>query len=241
MASAAARELQNLAEEVTKLSYQNAKLTADLEAASAKLKQGVCSKKINDDSLMAELQKEVISRRQREVDLQKRIDEGKEREAYLEDDLANMWVLISKIKESNSNIACDGPSKSRNGRHQNLHHSVTTSEDEISKEEIKAAYDRERRKRKELESVISRLKVHIKYGVEHDKDHPSNPQIYGQVNPLSRVNSESSISTNCEFYVEEDSSLFFENGKHKDSPSKISFSHSPVTYYYSTIYWSRLR
>lgn len=209
LASAAAVELRHLAEEVTKLSYQNAKLTSDLvaakEAASARIsshrnglldvKQDACLKK-GDGHLVEELQKELLSRCQREAsleaalsvrdkreaDLLKRIEEGRRREEDLENELANMWVLVAKSNKSeassvgsscNGDVIPDLPPKFLNGFHSaNPHPGAKSKEGKLLNaavsateplEEVKAAYESERRKRKELESVLSRLKVRIVY------------------------------------------------------------------------------
>jgi len=37
---------------------------------------------------------------QREAELQRKVEESKQREAYLENELANMWVLVAKLKRS---------------------------------------------------------------------------------------------------------------------------------------------
>ncbi|CAA7396776.1 unnamed protein product [Spirodela intermedia] len=204
LASAAAVELRNLAEEVTKLSYQNAKLTSDLvaakEAASVRIssqrnglldaKQDACLKK-SDGHLVEELEKELLSRCQREAsleaalsvrdkreaDLLKRIEEGKRREENLENELANMWVLIAKLNKSevssvkslyNGDVSSELPPKFLNGFHSgNLRPGTKLKEDKLVNgavgvaeplEEVKAAYESEKRKRKELEGVLSRLK-----------------------------------------------------------------------------------
>lgn len=36
----------------------------------------------------------------REAELQRKVEESKQREAYLENELANMWVLVAKLKKS---------------------------------------------------------------------------------------------------------------------------------------------
>ncbi|CAA6660430.1 unnamed protein product [Spirodela intermedia] len=193
LASAAAVELRNLAEEVTKLSYQNAKLTSDLvaakEAASVRIssqrnglldaKQDACLKK-SDGHLMpkeASLEAALSVRDKREADLLKRIEEGKRREENLENELANMWVLIAKLNKSevssvkslyNGDVSSELPPKFLNGFHSgNLRPGTKLKEDKLVNgavgvaeplEEVKAAYESEKRKRKELEGVLSRLK-----------------------------------------------------------------------------------
>ncbi|WOL11843.1 kinesin-like protein KIN-7E, chloroplastic [Canna indica] len=135
LAAAAAVELRNLAEEVTKLSYQNAKLTCDLAAAKDlshsrsncqrynqcdgkqdhyNIRADTHTKKADNGVIIEDLQKEIVTRRQREAslvallsekdqreaELQRKIDEAKQHEHELENELANMWVLVAKIKKN---------------------------------------------------------------------------------------------------------------------------------------------
>ncbi|RVX22659.1 Kinesin-like protein KIN-7E, chloroplastic [Vitis vinifera] len=136
LAAAAAVELRNLAEEVTKLSYQNAKLSGDLASAKeAPCRSNCCQRpgsfdvrqsnsngarldarlrKPGDGMLVEELQKELNARYQRESSLETalferdqiegelrgRLDEAKQREEDLENELANMWMLVAKMRKS---------------------------------------------------------------------------------------------------------------------------------------------
>lgn len=214
LASSAAVELRNLAEEVTRLSYENAKLNSELAAAKEALsRSNFCQRsapyefkqsnsngarrKTEDGLLVEELQKELSARYQREADLEaalsereqvegelrKRIDEAKLHEEDLENELANMWVLIAKMRNSGIN----GEDMSSRGVHalkiprtgikngfmpSNPHSLKLSEEDDVcenvdgvsSFEELSASYQTERRKCKELESLISRLKVCISFG-----------------------------------------------------------------------------
>ncbi|XP_062159390.1 kinesin-like protein KIN-7C, mitochondrial [Alnus glutinosa] len=201
LAAAAAVELRNLAEEVTKLSYENAKLTGDLTAAREGHCRSICCQRsalydikqnsTKDGVLVEEFQKELNARKQREAvletalserdqiesGLQRRLDEAKQREEDLENELANMWVLVAKLRMSGTN-ADDMASKGmyasnllqtrvRNGFLQpNGHSNKIFEEDEIYEsidkmstlEELQASYLKERRKCKELENLVSRLK-----------------------------------------------------------------------------------
>jgi len=191
LASAAAVELKNLAEEVTRLSYENAKLSADLAAAKEQI-ASVSRSNIHNDTkrcdqengiLVEELQKELVASCQREAvledtlsqkdrresELLKIIDDAKCREHELETELASMWVLVSKIKKESSQedvfefkAKQNGvhPSKSDSGRlASEMQSSENGSWDGLSTiEEARAAYNFERRRCKELESVVSRLK-----------------------------------------------------------------------------------
>jgi len=213
LAAAAAVELRNLAEEVTKLSYQNAKLTGDLAASkelslgrsnngqrhilfdgkqdhSNNMRADVYLKRPEDNVLIEELKKEIVARCQREAsleaalsekdrkeaELQRRIDESKQHEEDLENELANMWVLVAKLKR-NGMISSEPLSEGLNDIdfQQNGFISSNCSSgvkfkgnklfdgihnDEINSfEEVRAAYEYERRRCKELEGIVSRLKV----------------------------------------------------------------------------------
>ncbi|XP_019179447.1 PREDICTED: LOW QUALITY PROTEIN: kinesin-like protein KIN-7C, mitochondrial [Ipomoea nil] len=133
LAAAAAVELRSLAEEVTKLSYQNAKLTAGKDACQRFASFG--TKQINNDSSranahlrkpqdgisMEELEQELNVRYQREAslvgalserdkieaELRRRLDEAKRHEADLENELANMWVAVAKTRKSGTD--CRNP------------------------------------------------------------------------------------------------------------------------------------
>lgn len=213
LASSAAVELRNLAEEVTRLSYENAKLNSELAAAKEALsRSNFCQmsapyefkqsnsngarRKTEDGLLVEELQKELSARYQREADLEaalsereqvegelrKRIDEAKRHEEDLENELANMWVLIAKMRNSGIN----GEDVSSRGVHalkiprtgikngfmpSNPRSLKLSEEDDVcenvdgvsSFEELSASHQTERRKCKELESLISRLKVCISF------------------------------------------------------------------------------
>ncbi|KAK4481743.1 hypothetical protein RD792_012653, partial [Penstemon davidsonii] len=128
LASAAAVELKALSEEVTKLMNQNGRLSAELEAqkkspgqrrTTIPIKNGRKDSNINvkrnDPSVLnSDLKKELALSREREhsyeaalaekdekeAELQRRVEESKQREAYLENELANMWILVSKLKKS---------------------------------------------------------------------------------------------------------------------------------------------
>lgn len=214
MAAAAAVELRNLAEEVTKLSYQNEKLTGDLAAAKelVRCRTSCCHmqnsydgkqdqtygaqpdglRKLEDEVLIEELQKELNARCQREAsleaalsekdqiegELQNRIDEAKRREEDLENELANMWVLVAKMRKSgiiSEDTSLEKENTSDISQMQNGFLSSNgiknkTFEEHINGgntgdlcilEEVRASYENERRRCKELERIISRLKVWI--------------------------------------------------------------------------------
>ncbi|XP_020536879.1 kinesin-like protein KIN-7C, mitochondrial isoform X2 [Jatropha curcas] len=212
LASAAAVELRNLAEEVTKLSYENAKLTDDLAGAKDAHCRSNCSQKSvsydskqknsssnrsgsharrQEDSLSVEdLQKELNVRYQREAalaaalserekiecELRGRLDEAKQHEEDLENELANMWVLVAKMRTSGVNtedIQSKGVLAShtsqagvKNGYLPSNGHSSKISKNELCEnmdgistlDDLKVSYQKERRRCKELENIISRLK-----------------------------------------------------------------------------------
>lgn len=213
LAAAAAVELRNLAEEVTKLSYQNAKLTADLAAAKEACSKSNCSqrsasfdvkrngsiggrpdsrlRKHEDGVLVEELGQELNAMYQREAslvsalserdekegELRKRLDEAKRHEEDLENELANMWVLVAKLRKSGtyseesssegvhaSNFlqTRGGNESSSNGFSKkilNVDEMCEKMDNSTTFEELEARYIKERRRCKELESFISRLKV----------------------------------------------------------------------------------
>ncbi|XP_039057182.1 kinesin-like protein KIN-7K, chloroplastic [Hibiscus syriacus] len=127
LASAAAVELKALSEEVTKLMNHNERLASELAAAKNSPTQRRTSTVRNNsrrESLTkrndqlgspSDLKKELamskerelsyeaalVERDHREVELQRKVEESKQREAYLENELANMWVLVAKLKKSN--------------------------------------------------------------------------------------------------------------------------------------------
>lgn len=205
LAAAAAFELRNLAEEVTKLSYQNAKLAADLAAngetckancqrsASFKIKQSggsgsrpdANSRKPDISLLVEELQQELSARHQREAslvaalserdniesELRKRVDEAKRREEELENELANMWVLVAKLRKlgtdtedtllKDERMTAKGISLSIDHMEEKFEETNRYEDsDEASRfEELKARYNEERMRCNELESLVLRLKV----------------------------------------------------------------------------------
>nr|GMD83913.1 kinesin-like protein KIN-7C, mitochondrial [Ipomoea batatas] len=206
LAAAAAVELRSLAEEVTKLSYQNAKLTGDLTAG----KDACCThtscqrftsfgtKQNNNDSSranahlrkpqdgisMEELEQELNIRYQREAslvaalserdkieaELRRRLDEAKRHEADLENELANMWVVVAKMRKSGTD--CHNPleeydaSKIPQPRSasefspSNEHACSDSIENEIydNADVSKACCHLERQRCKDLENLVSRLK-----------------------------------------------------------------------------------
>lgn len=210
MAAAAAVELKNLAEEVTKLSYQNAKLTSDLAAAkelvlpryttldgkqdhSNSVRPDACLRNSENGVSIDKLQKELLARcqreasleaalsekDQREVELQKRMEVAKRHEEDLENELSNMWVLVAKMRKTGiiseqssfeerntfnisqtevRNGFCS--SNSRTNRKFKEGELSVDREDSSTLEELRACYEDERRRCKELEDVISKLKVY---------------------------------------------------------------------------------
>ncbi|XP_052736071.1 kinesin-like protein KIN-7E, chloroplastic isoform X5 [Vigna angularis] len=210
LAAAAAVELRNLAEEVTKLTYENAELSGDLAAAketpgksnlspaSYESKQNIKnnfqldgkSKKRGNEFLIEELQKDLSARLQREAaleaalsvkveveaDLRRTLDEIKHQKQDLEYELSSMQILVSKMRKSGINVEDkstvhvrdDVQTKVKSGyptsngySHRKQYKEAETlgcMEDMIALEELRANYQRERRRCKELESHISILK-----------------------------------------------------------------------------------
>lgn len=126
LASAAAVELKALSEEVAKLMNHNDRLAAELTAlknSPTQRKTSGASRSGRRDSLVkkneqggspSDFKRELALSRerehsyeaalmekdQREAELHRKVEESKQREAYLENELANMWVLVAKLKKS---------------------------------------------------------------------------------------------------------------------------------------------
>ncbi|KAL8204808.1 hypothetical protein R6Q57_010431 [Mikania cordata] len=124
LASAAAVELTVLSEEVAKLMIHNERLSAKLaitpkhpptrKTMDRSAKNGRNAKLKEQSPTQMELKRQLALSREREMsyeaiiskmddnqtDLQLRLEESKQREAYLENELANMWVMVAKIKKS---------------------------------------------------------------------------------------------------------------------------------------------
>lgn len=129
LASAAAVELKALSEEVAKLMNHNEKLAAELASSkssptqrknSAAIRNGRRESshvKRNDQGQGAsnsEMKRELalckerelsyeatlLEKEQKEAELQRRIEESKQREAYLENELADMWIEVARLKKS---------------------------------------------------------------------------------------------------------------------------------------------
>ncbi|GAV63985.1 Kinesin domain-containing protein [Cephalotus follicularis] len=125
LASAAAVELKALSEEVAKLMNHNERLAAELTATkncptqrrTSTVRNGRRDNHIKRHeqfgspsdikrelamSREREFQYEaaLLDKDQREAELQRKVEESKQREAYLENELANMWVLVAKLKKS---------------------------------------------------------------------------------------------------------------------------------------------
>ncbi|XP_065857789.1 kinesin-like protein KIN-7K, chloroplastic [Euphorbia lathyris] len=127
LASAAAVELKALSEEVAKLMNHNERLAAELAAVknspiqrsrtNSIVRNGRRENNVKRQEQVgptSELKKELaisrerehqyeaalVEKDEREVELQKKVEESKQREAYLENELANMWVLVAKLKKS---------------------------------------------------------------------------------------------------------------------------------------------
>ncbi|KAK1429250.1 hypothetical protein QVD17_11456 [Tagetes erecta] len=124
LASAAAVELKALSEEVAKLMNHNEKLSAELAThknspsnhrrPTGPTKNGRNFRQKEPSPTQSELKRELALSREREMSyeamlsekeqieshLQKVVEESKQKEAYLENELANMWVLVAKLRKS---------------------------------------------------------------------------------------------------------------------------------------------
>ena len=118
LASSAAVELKNLAEEITRLSKQNARQAKELVAlqhpgrrSGRRLSRG--PEESMDSPEVDELRTELLAKRQREAALQaalvekeeaeeemrRRYEETRRREMALENELAGMWVVVARLKK----------------------------------------------------------------------------------------------------------------------------------------------
>ncbi|GJV77675.1 kinesin-like protein KIN-7K, chloroplastic isoform X1 [Tanacetum coccineum] len=127
LASAAAVELKALSEEVSKLMNHNERLSAELasqkNSPTNRRLLGTTKNGRKDNThfrqkeaspTQSELRRELALSREREMSyeavlsekdqieshLQRTVEESKQREAYLENELANMWVLVAKLRKS---------------------------------------------------------------------------------------------------------------------------------------------
>ncbi|VFQ74121.1 unnamed protein product [Cuscuta campestris] len=120
LASAAAVELKALSEEVSKLMNQNERLSAELLAAqkgpsltqrrNGRRETVHVSRRSGQSGAPRELslsrereasyEAALAEKEHREAELLRMVEESKEREAYLENELANMWVKVARLKSS---------------------------------------------------------------------------------------------------------------------------------------------
>ncbi|XP_038719500.1 kinesin-like protein KIN-7K, chloroplastic isoform X2 [Tripterygium wilfordii] len=128
LASAAAVELKALSEEVAKLMNHNERLSAELAVKNSPTQRrssGVTGvvrngrrepliRRQDQAGSASDLKRELamsrerelayegalIERDQKEAELQRKVEESKQREAYLENELANMWVRVAQLKKS---------------------------------------------------------------------------------------------------------------------------------------------
>ncbi|CAI0406570.1 unnamed protein product [Linum tenue] len=61
-----------------------------------------------------------VEKEQRETELQRKVEESKQREAYLENELANMWVLVAKLKKAHANAELEAPAAAAPGPENDL-------------------------------------------------------------------------------------------------------------------------
>jgi centromeric protein E len=122
LVSAAGVELKALSEEVTKLMNQNEKLATELSSLrsltpaprrvsnaprgtrreSMSRRHEPASRRDTNTSHEREkaLGTLLMEKEQKEAELQRKVEESKQKEAFLESELANMWVLVAKLKKS---------------------------------------------------------------------------------------------------------------------------------------------
>ncbi|XP_076934946.1 kinesin-like protein KIN-7D, mitochondrial [Bidens hawaiensis] len=160
LASAAAIELKNLANEVTKLSFQNTKLVNELAAARSnnRPKSGrngrIIPGRVNDEFDLEDVKTVLQARKQREASLEaalaekenieneyrKKVEELKKKEAVLENDLANMWVHVAQLKKEVNGTNINSVEENDNVNEVKLdnggfNNSVVKENDNVPKEE----------------------------------------------------------------------------------------------------------
>ncbi|KAK8971553.1 Kinesin-like protein NACK2 [Platanthera guangdongensis] len=125
LASAAGVQLKALSEEMTKLINDNERLTNELALlknspqrklingqrlvrgnSTGKKHPNANNNNINNERVIA-LQSALIDRERIEVELQKKVEESKQREASLENELSNMWAVMEKLKKSQETRRAD--------------------------------------------------------------------------------------------------------------------------------------
>nr|GEW36429.1 kinesin-like protein KIN-7K, chloroplastic [Tanacetum cinerariifolium] len=118
LAAEAAVELKALTEEIMKLMNHNEKLSAELtgekHSSVGRKTMGPTKRKKEQSPTQLELKRELALSKERELayedilsekynretELQEIVNQSKQREAYLENEVANMWILIAKLKGS---------------------------------------------------------------------------------------------------------------------------------------------
>jgi len=146
-------------------------------------------RKTEDCLSVDELEQELSARHQREAslvaalyerdkiesELRKQLDETKRREEDMENERANMWVLVAKMRKSgpvSQTVSFEGSdvsnileAKSRNDISLSKDKKVSETFENIpavdTSEELKARYHKERKRCKELDDLVSRLKVFL--------------------------------------------------------------------------------
>ncbi|KAL2652994.1 hypothetical protein R1flu_021122 [Riccia fluitans] len=233
LASRAVVELKNLAEEVTKLSYQNAKLSNDLSTAqelafaarlSPKLKHTANKEcqtdqkalldipvidndrsmnglldnmdrwRLDSQPLLDDIKRELkaakekeaalelalIEKERKEAELVKKVNEAKQHETDLENDLAGMWVLVAQLKKEKAMAEAGHDPLQDDSRSKGVDDFLLPStESNVLKvkdtleqpgilEDIKLQLEQEKRRAQELETVVLHLKSEELDGLDID-------------------------------------------------------------------------
>jgi centromeric protein E len=98
----------------------------------------------------------------REGEILKVVEESNRHKQELEDELANMWVLVAQLKKNgngNANIAGKVSEFEVRSKQNGFHYSDRDRNGSL--EEARAVYEAERKRCMELEAIISRLKVRM--------------------------------------------------------------------------------
>ncbi|WOL10565.1 kinesin-like protein KIN-7K, chloroplastic [Canna indica] len=233
LASAAAVELKNLAEEVTRLTLQNARQAKELLAAHdlaySKTANGTTrrfSESKNDAIKLGrrsrppsrnsgpgntifddvenwnldldDIRMELQVRKQRESNLEaalaekehleeeykRKIEEGRKREKSLENDLANMWVLVAKLKKGvlvATQFSPDQRSTMDNLQLTSDEHNGSPHKEELASDTLAKSNNEQLNQNQELEPLLVRLKARIQEMKEREFDSSVNGETNSHV------------------------------------------------------------
>ncbi|KAJ3682165.1 hypothetical protein LUZ60_014738 [Juncus effusus] len=186
LASSAAIELKNLAEEITKLSLQNSKLSKEVK----NLQRSRPSSRSSRDFGERERERESVEFVEREEEYKRKLEEARKRELTLENDLAGMWVLVARLKrgalseknEMNNGQDSNGEREVDNGggdfvERENVKERESNGNENGIENGVKVLEEKQLEdcngKNGEFEPVLVRLKAKIQEMKEKDADLPA--------------------------------------------------------------------